>query len=109
MSKWIKIGDKIVVIAGNDKGKTGDVIARQGERVVVQGVNVRKKHVKRRAKSGAGEIHEIEMPIHISNVSLCNAEGKAVKAKVRLAGKSKEIFYLEDGKEIILRQVRKHS
>lgn len=109
MSKWIKKGDKIVVIAGNDKGKIGDVIARQGERVVVQGVNVRKKHVKRRAKSGAGEIHEIEMPIHISNVSLCNAEGKPVKAKVRIAGKNKEIFYLEGDKEIILRQVRKHS
>lgn len=109
MSKWIKKGDKIVVIAGNDKGKTGEVLARKEERVVVQGINIRKKHAKRRAKSGAGEIHEIEMPIHISNVSLCNAEGKPVKAQVRVAGKNKEIFYLEDGKETILRQVRKHS
>jgi large subunit ribosomal protein L24 len=109
MSKWIKKGDKIVVIAGNDKGKTGEVLARKEERIVVQGVNIRKKHAKRRAKSGAGEIHEIEMPIHISNVSLCNADGKPVKAKVRIAGKNKEIFYMEDGKETILRQVRKHS
>jgi ribosomal protein L24 len=69
----------------------------------------RKKHAKRRAKTGPGEIHEIEMPIHISNVSLRNAEGKPVKAKVRITGKNKEIFYLEGDKEITLRQVRKHS
>jgi large subunit ribosomal protein L24 len=109
MSKWIKKGDKIVVIAGNDRGKTGEVVARQGERVIVQGVNVRKKHAKRRAKAGAGEIHEVEMPIHVSNVSLCDSEGKPVKVKVRNSGENKEIFYLEGGKEITLRQVRKHS
>src|SRR5690242_11812079 len=109
MSKWIKIGEKIVVIAGNDKGKTGAVVSRKGDRVVVQGVNVRKKHAKRRAKTGAGEIHEIEMPIHISNVSLCNADGKPVKAKVRMTGANKEIYYVEGDKEITLRQVTKHS
>ncbi len=106
MSKWIKKSDKIVVIAGNDKGKTGEVVARQGERVIVQGINIRKKHAKRRAKTGAGEIHEIEMPIHISNVSLCNAEGRPVKAKVRITEKNKEIYYLEGDKEITLRACR---
>ena len=40
MSRWIKKGDKIVVIAGNDRGKTGEVVARQGQRVIVQGVNI---------------------------------------------------------------------
>ena len=109
MSKWIKKGDKIVVIAGNDKGKTGEVVARQGERIIVQGINIRKKHAKRRAKTGAGEIHEMEMPIHISNVSFCNAEGKRLKAKVRIAGKKKEIFFLEGEREVILREIRKHS
>lgn len=109
MSKWIKIGDKIVVIAGNDKGKTGAVVSRKGDRVIVQGVNVRKKHAKRRAKTGAGEIHEIEMPIHISNVSLCNADEKPVKARVRMTGANKEIYYVEGDKEITLRQVTKHS
>ncbi|HEY2811151.1 MAG TPA: 50S ribosomal protein L24 [Rhabdochlamydiaceae bacterium] len=107
MSKWIKKGDKVVVIAGNDRGKTGEVVARQGERVIVQGINIRKKHAKRRAKTGAGEIHEIEMAIHISNVSLCDAEGKAVKAKVRISGKSKELYYTQGGSEVTLRQVRK--
>ena len=109
MSKWIKKGDKVVVIAGNDRGKTGEVVARQEDRVIVQGVNIRKKHAKRRAKTGAGEIHEIEMPIHISNVSLCNTEGRPVKARVRISGKNKELFYFEGDKQIAVRQVRKHS
>jgi large subunit ribosomal protein L24 len=68
-SKWIKKGDKVLIIAGNDKGKVGEVLARQKQRVIIQGVNVRKKHV--RTKEKKPEIASIEMPIHISNVSLC--------------------------------------
>ena len=109
MSKWIKKGDKVVVIAGNDRGKTGEVIARKEDRVLIQGINIRKKHVKRRAKAGAGEIHEIEAPMHISNVSLCDPEGKPVKAKVRITGDKKELFYFDGHKEITLRQVGKNS
>jgi large subunit ribosomal protein L24 len=109
MSKWIKKGDKVVVIAGNDQGKVGEVVARQGERVIIQGINIRKKHAKRRAKVGAGEIHEIEMPIHISNVSFCDSDGKPVKVRVRDDDTAKEIYFLEGDKEITLRQVRKHS
>ena len=82
MSKWIRKGDKVVVIAGNSRGKTGEVISRTEERVIVQGINIRKKHAKRRTKAPGAEILEMEMPFHISNVALCNAEGKAVKAKV---------------------------
>lgn len=109
MSRWIKKGDKIVVIAGNDRGKTGEVVARQGQRVIVQGVNIRKKHAKRRAKVGAGEIHEIEMPIHISNVRLCDSEGKPVKAKVRITEKAKEIYYMQGDNEVTLRQLKKYN
>ncbi len=105
MSKWIKKGDKVVVIAGNDRGKMGEVIARRDDRVIVQGINIRKKHMKRRAKAGSGEIHERETPIHISNVSLCNKEGKPVKAKVRLTEGKKELFYLDGQEEVFLRKV----
>jgi len=107
MSKWIKKGDKVVILTGNDRGKSGEVIARQEERILVSGVNIRKRHMKRRAKTGAGEIHEVERPIHISKVCLCNAEGKPVKARVRASGKSKELYYLDAGKEVSLREVRK--
>lgn len=110
MSKWIRKGDKVVVIAGNDKGKSGEVIARLEERVIVQGVNIRKKHAKRQQKAPGTEILEMEMPFHISNVALCNAEGKPVKPKVRMMSDgNKELFYLEGDKEVALRKVRKHS
>ncbi len=110
MSKWIRKGDKVVVIAGNDKGKTGEVIARNDDRVIVQGVNIRKKHVKRQQKAPGAGIIEMEVPFHISNVALCNADGKAVKPKVRVnKNGAKELFYFEGDKEVALRQVRKHS
>jgi large subunit ribosomal protein L24 len=110
MSKWIRKGDKIVVIAGNDKGKTGEVIARIDDRVIVQGINIRKKHAKRQKKAPGAEILEMEMPFHVSNVALCNSDGKAVKPKVRLnKSGAKELFFLEGDKEVALRQVRKHS
>ncbi len=110
MSKWIRKGDKVVVISGNDRGKSGDVISRREDRVIVQGINIRKKHAKRRQKTPGTEILEMEMPFHISNVALCNADGKAVKAKARVnKNGTKELYYLEGDKEVTLRQVRKQS
>src|SRR5579871_5667835 len=100
MSKWLKKGDKVVVIAGNDRGKTGDVIARHKDRVIVQGVNIRKKHLKRQQKAPGAEIIEMEMPVHISNVAFCNSDAKPVKAKVRISETGvKELFYLNGDKE----------
>jgi large subunit ribosomal protein L24 len=110
MSKWIRKGDKVVVVSGNDKGKTGEVILRKEERIVVQGINIRKKHAKRQQKAPGTEILEMEMPLNISKVALCNCDGKAVKAKVRFSKSgAKELYYLEGDKEVVLRQVRKHS
>lgn len=111
MSKWIRKGDKVVVTSGNQKGKTGEVISRKEDRVVIQGVNIRKKHAKRRQKAPGAEILEMEMPLHVSKVALCNADGKPVRPKVKFSkkGGNKELFYLEGEKEITLRQVRKNS
>jgi large subunit ribosomal protein L24 len=110
MSKWIRKGDKVVIISGNEKGKSGEVIVRREDRIIVQGVNIRKKHAKRRQKAPGAEILEMEVPFHISNASLCDAEGEPVKPKVRInKNGAKELYYLEGDKEVILRQVRKHS
>ena len=79
MSKWIRKGDRVLVIAGNDKGKAGEVLSRGEERVIVQGINVRKKHLKRTQETQGGRIVEMEVPIHISNVCLCDKEGKKLK------------------------------
>ena len=110
MSKWIRKGDKVVVVSGNDKGKVGDVISRREHRVVVQGINIRKKHAKRQQKAPGAGVLEMEMPLHISKVSLCDSSGKPVKARVRF-GKSnaKELYYLEGGKKVVFRQVTKPS
>jgi len=108
MSKWIKKDDRVVVIAGNDKGKTGTVLRRQGDRLVIQGVNVRKRHMKRRSESIGPRIVSMEMPIHISNVALCDESGLRIKLRVRShADGGKELIYQRDDQEIVYRQIRK--
>ena len=66
----IKKNDKVIVIAGKDKGTKGKVLKTFSgtEKVVVEGVNVGKKHISYRNKKG--EIIEIPMPIHVSNVAI---------------------------------------
>ncbi len=66
----IKKGDKVTVITGRDKGKKGEVlrVVREDDRVVVQGVNIVKRH-QRPTASTPGGIVEQEAPIHISNVA----------------------------------------
>lgn len=108
MSKWIRKGDRVVVIAGNDKGKTGEVLGRTEERVLIQGVNVRKKHLKRTQETQGGRIVEMEVPIHISNVSLCTKDGKAFRPAVKVnAAGDRELVYSENGKEVVYRSVKK--
>lgn len=66
-----KTGDKVVVIAGKDKGKEGTITKtlRETNKVIVEGVNVVKKHIKPRGNE-AGSIVEVEAPIHASNVMI---------------------------------------
>lgn len=106
MSRWIKKEDKVIVIAGNERGRVGKVLSRDEDRVVVQGLNIRKKHVKRKSKVPTPEIMELEMPMHISNVSICNDEGKPLHLKVRESEGAKELFYLDGKKEVVYRQIR---
>jgi large subunit ribosomal protein L24 len=72
----IRKGDLVVVVTGRDKGKRGAVLQKAGlDRVVVEGVNKVKKHVKPNPlKNQPGGILEKEMPIHVSNVALVNAQ-----------------------------------
>jgi large subunit ribosomal protein L24 len=70
----IRKGDDVVVIAGKDKGKRGTVLKRvDAQHVVVEGVNVAKKHTKPNpAKGATGGIVDKTMPLHVSNVALFN-------------------------------------
>ena len=72
-----KVGDEVVVITGSDKGKTGKIVKtlRAENRVVVEGVNVVKKHQKANAQ-GNGGIVEIEAPINASNVMIIDPKTK---------------------------------
>lgn len=71
MPRHVKKGDTVIVTAGNDKGFTGEVVRvfPKQDRVIVQGVNVRVKHMKPTQLNPNGGIVRKEMPIHISNVS----------------------------------------
>jgi len=96
-----KTGDKVVVISGKDKGKEGKIIKtlRSENRVVVEGVNVIKKHVKPNGQT-AGSIEEMEAPIHASNVMIVDPKtnkrtriGHTVDKKgkkIRISKKSNE-------------------
>lgn len=103
MSKLIKKNDRVVIIAGNDKGKAGAVLAKKDDWVIVQGINVRKKHMKRTQKTQPGRIIEREMPVRISNVAFCNSADKPVKVKVKIEKDGKKLVYMDQGKEVVLR------
>ena len=104
MAKFkIKKGDKVVVITGSDRGKTGEVlrVLRSEMRVLVQGVNMMKRHT-RQAPGEPGGIIEKEAPLHISNVAHIDPRDdkptkvgwKVVDAgrKVRFARRSGEVI-----------------
>ena len=76
-----KVGDKVRVLAGKDKGKEGTItsILKKKDRVVVSGVNIVKKHIKPSAYNENGGIVEVEASIHVSNVKV--VEAKAAKAE----------------------------
>lgn len=92
----IRKGDQVVVIAGKDKGKKGDVIRVAGDKVVVSNINVIKRHTKPNPQAGQpGGVIEREAPIHISNVMLFNpvtGKGERVGFKVLEDGRKLRVF-----------------
>lgn len=105
-NKWIRKGDKVVVISGNERGQMGNVLRKSEDRVVIEGLNIRKKHVKPKQKMQPG-IVEMEAPIHISNVRLCDEQGKPIQIKVKSDKKGKKLYYIQNGKEVVYREVKK--
>ena len=79
----VKVGDNVKVIAGKDKGKEGKIIKtfKLQNKVVVEGINMVKKHSKPRTNEDKGGIFEIEAPIHVSNVKVVEAKAKTTKTK----------------------------
>ena len=83
----IKQGDTVKVIAGKDKGKTGTILStlKGTDQVVIEGVNVAKRHQKNKRSRSQGQIIEKSMPIHVSNVSLMEGD-KTVRVGYMMEG-----------------------
>src|SRR5690554_3083461 len=93
MAKRIRKGDQVIVIAGRDKGKTGEVVRVLGDKVVVSNINIVKRHTKPNPQAGQpGGVIEREASIHVSNVMPFNpATGKGERIGTKV---------LEDGRRI---------
>ena len=100
----IKKGDKVVILSGKDKGKTGEVIRSmpKDSKVVVSGVNVAARHRKPTQVNPQGGIERKEAPMHVSKVAIADPKtGKATRVrfeerdgkKVRVAAKSGELIH----------------
>jgi large subunit ribosomal protein L24 len=100
----IRKGDQVIVTTGRDKGKRGTVAERVSEQLLlVEGINVVKKHVKPNPMKGAtGGIVEKTMPIHQSNVAIFNAaSGNGDRVGIKLLDDGKKVrIYRSSGEEI---------
>jgi large subunit ribosomal protein L24 len=100
----IRKGDEVIVLTGRDKGKRGVVSQRvDADHVVVDGINVVKKHVKPNPMKGTtGGVVDKTMPIHQSNVAIFNAaSGKADRVGVKLLDDGKKVrVFKSTGEEI---------
>ncbi|MGF1534051.1 MAG: 50S ribosomal protein L24 [Bernardetiaceae bacterium] len=83
----LRKGDSVFVLSGNEKGKTGEVLRvdMEKERAVVEGLNMRLRHIKATAQNPEGRTEEFPAPIHISNLMVINPEtGKPARTGRRI-------------------------
>ena len=87
MGLGIKKGDKVFILTGRDKGKTGKVITvyPKKNRALVEGVNLVKKHLRKSQNHPQGAVVSRELPIQISNLSLMDSHGKPTRFRIETA------------------------
>jgi large subunit ribosomal protein L24 len=102
----LKKGDPVIVITGNSKGTEGVIEALKADKVIVKGVNKKKKHIKGDNNGNAGKIIEFEAPINISNIAYC-IDGKPCKLKARNSSEGKKEIYaiLSNKEERVIRTI----
>ena len=99
----IKKNDTVIVLAGEDKGKTGKVlkVLVEKQRALVEGVNFVNKSTKPNAKNPQGGFEKVEAPIHISNLSLVDPKsGKPTRVAIKREGKKVTRIAKKSGEEI---------
>ena len=92
----VKIGDKVRVIAGANKGSEGKILKVLDDKVIVEGVNIVTKHIKPKYNNGNGEIIKTEAPIHRSNVKVIEVAKEKKKATKEKAEKKDKKQTKED-------------
>lgn len=100
----IRKGDRVIVLAGKDKGREGTVLARAGDDgLVVEGINRVKKHVRPNPMKGqVGGIVEKEMAIHISNVALLNpATSKGDRVGIKQLEDGRRVRFFKSNGELV--------
>ena len=102
MAAKIKKGDRVVVLTGKDKGKTGSVtkVWPKECRVLVEGVNIVQRHTRPTQLDPQGGIKNKEAPLHLSNVAIVDANGKPTRVGFRVDGDKKVRFAKSTGEVI---------
>ncbi len=103
MAAKIKKGDKVVVLAGRDRGRNGEVIRMfpAEERALVRGVNMVRRHQKQSAQSEGGIISK-EAPIHLSNLAIADPkDGKATRVGFKFLGDGRKVRFAKRSGDLI--------
>jgi large subunit ribosomal protein L24 len=102
MAAKIKKGDRVVLLSGKDKGKTGNVtrVWPKDERVLVGGINIVQRHTKPSQGDPQGGIKNKEAPVHVSNVAIVDSKGKPTRVGFRMEGDKKVRFAKSTGEVI---------
>ena len=95
----VRVGDKVKILAGKDRGKEGKVLVtlKKKDKVVVEGINIVKKHMKPSQMNETGGILSVEAPIHVSNVKVI--EGKETKKTTEKKTTTKKSTKKEEGEK----------
>jgi large subunit ribosomal protein L24 len=102
MSAKIKKGDRVMVLAGKDKGRQGAILKvfPKEERVLVEGLNIVHRHTKPSQGDPQGGIKNKEAPLHVSNVAVVDSKGKPTRVGFRVDGDKKVRFAKTTGEVI---------
>jgi large subunit ribosomal protein L24 len=103
MAAKIKKGDKVVVVSGRDKGRTGEVVRvmPRDDRALVRGINVVKRHQKQTMKEEGGIVRK-ELPIHLSNIAVADPkDGKPTRVGFKMLDDGRKVRFAKRSGDLI--------
>ncbi|PRX35500.1 large subunit ribosomal protein L24 [Meinhardsimonia xiamenensis] len=102
MAAKLKKGDKVIVLAGKDKGRTGEIVSvdRKAGKAIVEGVNIAIRHQRQTQTSQGGRIPKA-MPIDLSNLALLDKNGKPTRVGFRITEDGRKVRYAKTTGDVI--------